>query len=88
MTPLLSAQKVAFQNFSEPNAGSDLASLQSRAVRDGDDWIISGQKTWISGHGDVDLLFGPIVTDPDAPRHRNLGYFLIPAPYLDWNSRD
>ena len=80
LTPLLSAEKVAFQNFSEPNAGSDLASLQSRAVRDGDDWIISGQKTWISGHGDVDLLFGPIVTDPDAPRHRNLGYFLIPAP--------
>ncbi len=80
LKPLLTAEKVAFQNFSEPNAGSDLASLQSRAVRDGDDWIVTGQKTWISGHGDVDLLFGPIVTDPDAPRHRNLGYFLIPAP--------
>ena len=80
LKPLLTAEQVAFQNFSEPNAGSDLASLQSRAVRDGDDWIISGQKTFISGHGDVDLLFGPIMTDPDAPRHRNLGYFLIPAP--------
>ena len=78
--PILKAEKVAFQNFTEPNAGSDLASLQSRAVRDGDDWIISGQKTFISGHGDPDYLFGPIVTDTDAPRHRNLGYFLIPAP--------
>ena len=80
LKPLLTAEKIAFQNFSEPNAGSDLASLQSKAVRDGDDWIITGQKTFISGHGDVDLLFGPIVTDDDAPRHRNLGYFLVPAP--------
>ncbi len=80
LKPLLTAEKVAFQNFSEPNAGSDLASLQSRAVRDGDDWIITGQKTWISGHGECDYLFGPIVTDPDSPRHRNLGYFLIPSP--------
>jgi len=80
LKPLLTAEQIAFQNFSEPNAGSDLASLQSKAVRDGDDWIITGQKTYISGHGDVDLLFGPIVTDDDAPRHRNLGYFLIPAP--------
>ena len=71
---------MAFQNFTEPNAGSDLASLQSRAVRDGDDWIITGQKIFISGHGDPDWLFGPIVTDPDAPRHRNLGYFMIPFP--------
>ena len=80
LAPILKAEKVAFQNFTEPNAGSDLASLQSRAVRDGDDWIISGQKTFISGHGDPDYLFGPIVTDTDAPRHRNLGYFLIPCP--------
>ncbi len=80
LKPLLTAEKIAFQNFTEPNAGSDLASLQSKAVRDGDDWIINGQKTFISGHGDVDLLFGPIVTDEDAPRHRNLGYFLVPAP--------
>lgn len=80
LVPILKAEKVAFQNFTEPNAGSDLASLQSRAVRDGDDWIISGQKTFISGHGDPDYLFGPIVTDTDAPRHRNLGYFLIPHP--------
>ena len=80
LKPILKAEAVAFQNFTEPNAGSDLASLQSRAVRDGDDWIITGQKTFVSGHGDVDYLYGPIVTDTDAPRHRNLGYFMIPCP--------
>ena len=80
LKPILNAEAVAFQNFTEPNAGSDLASLQSRAVRDGDDWIITGQKTFVSGHGAVDYLYGPIVTDPDAPRHRNLGYFMIPCP--------
>lgn len=80
LKPLLSADKVAFQNFSEPNAGSDLASLQSRAVRDGDDFILNGQKTWISGVGEPDYLFGPFMTDPDAPRHRNLGYFMAPFP--------
>ena len=80
LKPLLSADKVAFQNFSEPNAGSDLASLQSRAVRDGDDFILNGQKIWISGVGEPDYLFGPFMTDPDAPRHRNLGYFMAPFP--------
>lgn len=79
LKPLLTAEKVAFQNFSEPGHGSDLASLESKATRDGDDWIINGQKTWVSGAGTADLLFGPLVTDPDAPRHRNLGYFLLPA---------
>ena len=80
LTPLLKAETVAFQNFTEPNAGSDLASLQSRATRDGDDWIISGQKQFVSGAGVPDILFGPMVTDPDAPRHRNLGFFLIENP--------
>ena len=79
LKPLLTAEKVAFQNFSEPGHGSDLASLESKATRDGDDWIINGQKTWVSGTGTADLLFGPLVTDQDAPRHRNLGYFLLPV---------
>ena len=81
LKPLLTAEKVAFQNFSEPGHGSDLASLESKATRDGDDWVINGQKTWVSGTGTADLLFGPLVTDPDAPRHRNLGYFLLPADH-------
>ena len=77
---LLTGKTIAFQTFTEPNAGSDLAALQSRAVRDGDDWIITGQKVFISGMGVPDLLYGPFVTDPNAPRHENLGYFLIPNP--------
>ena len=77
---LLTGKTIAFQTFTEPNAGSDLAALQSRAVRDGDDWIITGQKVFISGMGVPDLLYGPFVSDPDAPRHENLGYFLIPNP--------
>jgi hypothetical protein len=80
LIPLLSAEKVAFQNFTEPNAGSDLASLQSRALREGDEWIITGQKQFVSGAGTPDLLFGPMMTDPDAPRHRNLGFFMIENP--------
>jgi alkylation response protein AidB-like acyl-CoA dehydrogenase len=80
LTPMLKAQKVFFQNFTEPNAGSDLASLQSRAVREGNDWVITGQKVYITGVNDPDYLFGPMMTDADAPRHRNLGYFLIPFP--------
>ena len=64
LKPLLSADKIAFQNFSEPNAGSDLASLQSRAVRDGDDFVLNGQKIWISGVEEPDYLFGPFMTDP------------------------
>jgi len=80
LVPLLKVEKVAFQNFTEPNAGSDLASVQSTAIRDGDDWIINGQKQYVSGSGVPDLLFGPMMTDPDAPRHRNLGYFMIENP--------
>ena len=80
LTPLIKGETIAFQNFTEPNAGSDLASLQSKAVRDGDDWVISGQKTFVSGMGDPDWLFGPIITDPDAPRHQNLGFFMVPYP--------
>ncbi len=58
----------------------ELAEPQSKAVRDGDDWILNGQKIFISGHGDPDWLYGPLITDPDAPRHRNLGYFMVPYP--------
>ena len=81
----LTGELVAYQNFTEPGAGSDLASLKTRAVRDGDDWLISGEKVYVSGsHGKdrprtPDFLFTIAVTDPDAPRHRNLGYFLVPT---------
>ena len=68
---------VGCQLFSEPGAGSDLASLQTRAVRDGDEWLISGQKVWTSGAQYADI--GEIIcrTDPDQPKHRGLTGFVV-----------
>ena len=68
---------VACQLFSEPSSGSDLASLQTRAVKDGDEWIINGQKVWTSGAQVADI--GEIIcrTDPDLPKHRGLTGFVV-----------
>ena len=77
---LLSGEKIAFQKLTEPQGGADLASITSRATRDGDDWILNGRNVFIGDPYDVEYLAGPMVTDPDAPRHRNLGYFMIPVP--------
>ncbi len=65
------------QGYSEPGSGSDLASLQTRAVADGDDFIINGQKIWTSGAHRSDWIFMLARTDPDAPKHRGITYFLI-----------
>ena len=65
------------QGYSEPGSGSDLASLQTKAIVDGDDFIINGQKIWTSGAQIADMMFCLVRTEPDAPKHKGISYILI-----------
>jgi len=66
------------QGYSEPGAGSDLASLRTHAVEDGGDFLINGQKIWTSTAQQADMMFCLVRTEPDAPKHRGISYLLFP----------
>jgi alkylation response protein AidB-like acyl-CoA dehydrogenase len=74
---LASGEEVWCQLFSEPAGGSDLAALRTRAERDGDDWVINGQKIWTSGAHYSDYGVIVVRTDPTVPKHKGLSYFYI-----------
>jgi len=75
---MASSEEVWAQGWSEPNAGSDMAAIQTTALRDGDHFVLRGQKTWASRGAFADWLFGLFRTDPDSERHKGLTFLLVP----------
>ena len=76
---MASGDEIWAQGWSEPDSGSDLASISTKAIRDGDHFVLNGQKTWCSRGAWADWLFCIVRTDPGSERHRGLSYLLVPA---------
>jgi alkylation response protein AidB-like acyl-CoA dehydrogenase len=94
--PILRGDMTASLGMSEPNAGSDLASLSTRGVREGDEFVVNGQKVWTSGAHHADVLLTFVRTDPDVPKHKGISALMIPTdteglvcrPFADIASQD
>jgi alkylation response protein AidB-like acyl-CoA dehydrogenase len=83
--PTIRGEVIWCQGYSEPGSGSDLASLQTRAVVEGDDFVINGQKIWTTSAHFADMMFALVRTEPDAPKHSGISYLLVPmkSPGID-----
>ena len=77
VTPSVRGEMMWCQGYSEPGSGSDLASLSTKAVLEGDEWVINGQKIWTSGAQHADQIFCLVRTEPDAPKHQGISYLIF-----------